>query len=503
MLASSAAALLALSVTGASPVDDDVARKAAGRTVTWATRAAASSQYGDPAWSARQATGTPNTGTCGDQNTAWATQKPDAGNEWIEVWFPSVQPVSAIVAVETYNAGALVRVDVDVSGRWTTMWTGTDSNHACPGVFLLELADLVSTDHVRLHLDTTRVKGWNEIDAVAVLGPRVPGGGSPLAGVAERTWAQSARASSQYGTSSWTAMDAAGPPNTPICGDRTTAWATKNQNGGHEWLELTFPASTTAYGAAVVETYNPGAVASVEARLGGAWTVVWQGTDTNRACPGEFVAPFSAPVVTQQLRVVLDTKRVHGWNEIDAVGLITQPIAGTAPPPVVTASPPVISAPSPDKPPPDKPPPAASLKLKTPAKAIVLPLRALRQVNTDVAAVLTSFILSTLQSVEDLDTVSAADVEAMLGVEKQKEVLGCNALACAADLGGALGADYTVYGDVAKIGSRYSINLSAIHSQTNSVAARVAKLVPQDEDALIAAVPEVVTALVEQLNKGK
>jgi hypothetical protein len=57
----------------------------------WAKEAQASSEYGNSAWSARQATGSPDTKACGDYKTAWAPKPSGNEPEWIKLFFQ--QPV--------------------------------------------------------------------------------------------------------------------------------------------------------------------------------------------------------------------------------------------------------------------------------------------------------------------------------------------------------------------------------------------------------------------------
>lgn len=135
-------------------------------------------------------------------------------------------------------------------------------------------------------------------------------------------WATSARASSSYGRVKWNATQALGAPNTRKCGDFSTAWASKTKDGRDEWLEVGFAEAAWSIGVRVYETYNPGAIRRVEAReADGRWVTVWRGTDPNRACPGVAHLDFSRPVRTDRVRLHLASRKVSGWNEIDAVAL--------------------------------------------------------------------------------------------------------------------------------------------------------------------------------------
>jgi hypothetical protein len=60
---------------------------AEGRLRQWATGARASSEYQTDSWSARQATGKPNTSQGGDAVTAWASSSADSDEEWLELTY--------------------------------------------------------------------------------------------------------------------------------------------------------------------------------------------------------------------------------------------------------------------------------------------------------------------------------------------------------------------------------------------------------------------------------
>src|SRR4051812_27515698 len=63
-----------------------------------------------------------------------------------------------------------------------------------------------------------------------------------------------------------------------------------------------------------------------------------------------------------------------------------------------------------------------------------------------------------------LRVVSERDISSMLGLERQRELLGCNegSGACLVELANALGVDGIVLGDVARVGSRYQASLRVI-----------------------------------------
>jgi hypothetical protein len=142
-------------------------------------------------------------------------------------------------------------------------------------------------------------------------------------------WATDATASSQYGEDTYSGLQATGPTDTPNAGDFGTAWASQDPDGGVETLELTYEVPVRPTGVAVYESYNPGAITTIEAfnDESGEWVVMYEG----EAAPAEedyrIFTPELTPVdfATTQIRLTLDTSLVEGWNEIDAVQLFGRP----------------------------------------------------------------------------------------------------------------------------------------------------------------------------------
>ncbi|MBI2900496.1 MAG: hypothetical protein HYY17_09940 [Planctomycetes bacterium] len=148
----------------------------AGRLRQWASDAKASSEYSDTGWSAKQATGKPDTPTAGDNRTAWASKQPDAGAEWLELTYDRwVRPTHVRVR-ETFNPGAVVKVEArDAEDRWHVLWQGDDPTRESPGWFTASFgATKVVTRTIRVTLDSAAVEGWNEIDAVELIGDPAP-----------------------------------------------------------------------------------------------------------------------------------------------------------------------------------------------------------------------------------------------------------------------------------------------------------------------------------------
>src|SRR5262249_28966147 len=122
---------------------------------------------------------------------------------------------------------------------------------------------------------------------------------------------------------SWGEEQATGPPNTFQAGDLSTAWASRLPDGGEEWLNLDYSNQVYIAEVRVRETYNPGAISKVAAVLpNGQEQTIWEGVTEAGEAPVEKVFPVSGNIYARGVKVYLDTRRVPGWNEIDAVELV-------------------------------------------------------------------------------------------------------------------------------------------------------------------------------------
>jgi hypothetical protein len=141
----------------------------------WATGAEASSQYGPRNWSAQQATGPPNVARYGDYGEAWASKTSDGREEWLKLAFATPVHATAVRVRQTYNPGAISMIEAFAAdGRSAVVWSGKDSTAYVKSQISWFTATfqpppfLVST--IKITLDSVAVKGWNEIDAVQLVG---------------------------------------------------------------------------------------------------------------------------------------------------------------------------------------------------------------------------------------------------------------------------------------------------------------------------------------------
>jgi hypothetical protein len=104
------------------------------------------------------------------------------------------------------------------------------------------------------------------------------------------------------------------------------AWCPATENSGAEWLELRYAAPVSTEEIGIHATFNPGAVNRV---FGGAadgnLREIWAGDGVPQTLQK---IPVSPPAEISVVKLELDTSKVPGWNEIDAVALVDG--AGTA-----------------------------------------------------------------------------------------------------------------------------------------------------------------------------
>lgn len=131
---------------------------------------------------------------------------------------------------------------------------------------------------------------------------------------------------------------------------------------------------------------------------------------------------------------------------------------------------------------------------------LVVPLKCVRGVTKDTCPLITNYMMSQFQGVKNLRTVGQDDINAVLGVDKQKQAIGCGDVSCMAEIGGALGVDLVMYGELGVLGSKYNINVSAVRTSNASVAARASLRCDKTEDALADNLPTLVRDVVNGIN---
>jgi hypothetical protein len=142
--------------------------------IDWATSVVEfSTQYSDHGWSAQQVLGPPDVFPAyGDVVRAWASKGADDRDEFIEVGFERPGMISAVEVYETYNPGAIDRIEL-VTVRGRRIDVPISGPPPLPNTSARRQFEFRCTKEpiasVRIHLDSQRVPGWNEIDAIGIV----------------------------------------------------------------------------------------------------------------------------------------------------------------------------------------------------------------------------------------------------------------------------------------------------------------------------------------------
>ena len=116
--------------------------------------------------------------------------------------------------------------------------------------------------------------------------------------------------------------------------------------------------------------------------------------------------------------------------------------------------------------------------------------------------VLSDMLATEIRDMGTYDVVTRSDIQSMLGLERAKELVGCDDAGCLAEIGGALGVKYLVTGNVAVFGNVFAVNLKIIDIQKARVKNSIFEKVPGGEAALLDAIPHAVRKLLAAKTKA-
>ena len=139
-------------------------------------------------WGPEEVTGAPDTDGSGDIVTAWASATPDGGPEWLKLDYDRPVDIGEVRIRETHNPGAISKVTAfQPNGQEIVLWEGQAEPGTAPNDFVVHVTQRVSASQIKVYVDSQRVPGWNEIDAVELVGKD-----------GSRQWAKGAAASSTF-----------------------------------------------------------------------------------------------------------------------------------------------------------------------------------------------------------------------------------------------------------------------------------------------------------------
>jgi hypothetical protein len=107
--------------------------------------------------------------------------------------------------------------------------------------------------------------------------------------------------------------------------------------------------------------------------------------------------------------------------------------------------------------------------------------------SPDLAHTLTGVIAEEAGKIPGFLAISQEEIGAMLGLERQKQMLGCGNESCLAEIGGALGARKVISGSLGKVGVSFVLQLELVDTSRAKVLDRESKTVTDQGDLLMAA----------------
>lgn len=89
------------------------------------------------------------------------------------------------------------------------------------------------------------------------------------------------------------------------------------------------------------------------------------------------------------------------------------------------------------------------------------------------AAAFSEMVLNAVDSAKTFKVISSKEISTMLGIERQKQLLGCGEEStCMTEIANALGSDFVMVGSVGRVGDNYLVSTRLINGATNKVTAR-------------------------------
>jgi len=140
-----------------------------------------------------------------------------------------------------------------------------------------------------------------------------------------------------------------------------------------------------------------------------------------------------------------------------------------------------------------KPLPSAADKTATIA---VLPAKLDVPDNVEVPELFDDYVLTAVQNAGSFRVIGQSDIDAMLGLERQKDLLGCDDAGCMADIGGALGVDYVITIAVARVEDEWLVATKLIDIGAARVEGRTSDFVAGGMSELLAELPQLLAGLV-------
>lgn len=118
--------------------------------------------------------------------------------------------------------------------------------------------------------------------------------------------------------------------------------------------------------------------------------------------------------------------------------------------------------------------PPALLAERRVSKIVVLPVSVASGIEEKTGGLMEEILLAELSRYlpEGVGLVGSTDIAAVLGLEQQKQLLGCTDSACIAEIGNAMGASHLYTMSIGKVGDQYIVSYKFLNTRDASVLSR-------------------------------
>jgi hypothetical protein len=126
-------------------------------------------------------------------------------------------------------------------------------------------------------------------------------------------------------TLAWSAAQLIGRPDAQPGREDRLAWSSATPDGQSEWIEVSYEKPVEAVAVMISESFNPGAIGSVQVFDGtGKWQWVLEGRTARPVDKDHQITmlPLSTERPVTKVRITIESVPVPGYNQIDAVGLL-------------------------------------------------------------------------------------------------------------------------------------------------------------------------------------
>ncbi len=129
----------------------------------------------------------------------------------------------------------------------------------------------------------------------------------------------------------------------------------------------------------------------------------------------------------------------------------------------------------------------------------VLPLSA-KRIDVETVRVLDDLLVALIHQRNQFTVLSQEEINSLIGFENMKDLMGCDAGSCIAEISGALGVSWVLGGSVGRLGSRILLSLHLTNPEEAKVISRSQATIKNDEDLFYAAMEKAVEELLARIS---